>query len=447
MNSELMPEYSNAEDDQLIWQEPASSSLIDFNEKEDFGRFLVEILLYVSIAGRAFGFQLGILRIPKLSGAIILVCGIVCLAVMLIKRQKIPVSFYFALGVNILANFSQVFAVGQLPIFGDYLRDLLFWMCLLLMTCYVVRNDNASRRTAVVLAVIAIMAVWLGGFAKEAGTVGTKIARLKLEGVGTMFANANDLGYLVAIAAITLLFFSLTSRKKIKPLYWLLVLLLIVILLRTISRGALLFFGIGVIFFLLAVLFGKGGKIGLVVLILLGMFASGRFAYQFAETKEAYRYRLYAHSRRLEVWRSMPGDMKDTIIFGKGPAEAYTFHRAVQPHNTFFWLHLAYGGPCAWMYLAWIALLCVRGIRMLCSPLVPLQQKITVLGIFSVAMGCQIMSNFGPENYGAILGMAITDRYTSMFSKRQMILRRWELQDNFDEVYNYPDQEVEIKTS
>jgi len=429
MQRQFEPEYGNAVEVDIKQPGPALLQ-IDFNEKEDIGRFLVEILLYVSIAGRAFP-QLGILAVPMLSGAIILFSGITCLGIMLTKQQKIPVSFYFALGVNFLANFSQVLAVGQPPIFGDYLRDLLFWMCLLLMACYVIRNDSAARRVAIVLGAMVLAAVWIGGLGAVAGTVGAQVERLKLSRLGTMFANPNDLAYLTATLGITLLFFSLTSRKVFKPIYWLLALAMVVTLGRTVSRGGMLFFAIGAIFFLLSTVFGKGGKIGLVMLALLAVCAAVRFAYEYSETKQAYMYRMYMYSPRPAAWMSMPGDMKDTIIFGRGPAEARTMRRNVEPHNTFFWLHLAFGGPCAWTYLAWIALICARGIRMLRSPLVSRREKMEALGIFSVAMGCQIMSNFGPDNYGAILGMAVVEKYTAPFSRKMIANREMMLEQYY----------------
>lgn len=69
---------------------------------------------------------------------------------------------------------------------------------------------------------------------------------------------------------------------------------------------------------------------------------------------------------------------------------------------------------------------------MLLSSQVTIRQKLGILGIFSVAMGCQIMSNFGAGNYGIVLGMALTEKYTAPFSKRQVRLRQLELENYFE---------------
>lgn len=423
MQVDLQDQYSKVYNGSIGQPKAAQKPLV-FDEQMDIGRFIVEVMLYLSIICRAFAEPLGILRFQGLSGAIITLSGMTCLMIMMMKRQKLPVSVYFAFAINVTANISQVLAVGQPPIFGDFLRALLFWMYHLLMMCYIVRNNKASYRAAFVLGLMAIIAVVTSGEITITGTVSTRVERLELQGLGSMFANANDLAYLVAILSIVLLFFSLRCSKVFKIFFWLLALILAVILFKTISRGATFFYVISIFTFLLATVLGRGGKLSLFLIILLALFAMSRFAYQTTELKEAYRTRVYRHSERMDTWKAMPYDIKNTLIFGRGPSRARTLHgTGVSPHNTFFWLHLAYGGICAWVYLWWIGLLCLRGRRMLFSRELAFRQKLEVVGIFSMAMGCQILANFGPSNYAVVFAMAIVDKFTSPFSKKQIVHR------------------------
>jgi hypothetical protein len=396
------------------------SGLPNFNERCDWGRFIVEALLYVSMIGRVFINQLGIVKIQGLSGAIICLSGLCCAIIMITKRERFPTSFYFILTINIAANISQVIATGQPPIFGDFLRPLLFWICHLLMACYVVRNDTAAARFILIISICVIIAVSIGAGVQEAGIVGVTIQRLQLEGVGSMFANANELAIMSAILAIGLLFYSLWAKSFLKPLYWILSLILIYTALKTVSRSGVVLLLSGFLCFVMAITFGKGGKISFILLIILTVFVAGKYSYELITTREVFLLRFGQAGQRIETWFNSIDDLFDTLIIGRGALNVYV--GVALPHNMFFYFHLAFGGICGWTYVLWTALLAIRIWRMFLSNEVTAQHKFLVIAMFSMYfMGASLLVY--SISYYAVLAIAIIEKYTAPFSKKRIAQR------------------------
>jgi hypothetical protein len=392
-------------------------SCLNFDNKETLGRICVEVLLYISILCRAFGWQLGILKIERLSGAIIIISGLVCLGIIIYKREHIPRSIFFAFIIGLLAYLSELISLGL----GKLLVSLgpvnmLFWMSTLLMACYVVRNDRAALRFALFLAGCVFFAVSIGGTTTGVGGY-TEYWRLRLERgeVATMFANANALAQVCYMVVIALLFFSLRCTKVIKAICWICALGLSVIVLMTLSRQGLILLGLGIFFYLTAVMVGKGGKIGLILLLVLAIMVASKYMNELMTIKQAYGYRFGIPSGRFEFWLTAPHDMMDTLIIGKGTSLART-SQGLQPHNTFLWLHLAYGGLCAWIYAAWIFWLSVKVWQLFWFRKIEWRLKMEVTAMFTIFFLCQLTGVFAPGNYGIILATAIVEKYITPFS-------------------------------
>jgi hypothetical protein len=125
----------------------------------------------------------------------------------------------------------------------------------------------------------------------------------------------------------------------------------------------------------------------------------------------------------------------NTVVLGRGFKNARVTGTDTQPHNTFFMMHIAYGGLCAWIYAGWIIVLCTRALRMVFSNEYTIGRKLEILGIFIVSMGCQIMSNFGILNYAVVFGMAYASIYTACFSRKAILQRQYEYEIVCDEMY------------
>lgn len=403
----------------------SATNMIELGEESSSSRIVVELLLYFSIAGRAFGNQLGILKVEGLSGAIIALSGLISFCIIFAKKEKLPSSIYFAIVMNILANVSEL-AAGSVPGTGWAPKKMLFWMSLFLMTCYVVKNDKAAMRFCFFLAFCVLVAVSIGATDTYAAA-GEGFVRLRLEGdtAGSMFKNANSLGQVCYMATAGLLFFSLRCRKMFKVLCWLGVLLLMSVLLRTISRQSLVMSAAAVFFYLLAVGFTRGGKIGFLFLVLLVVIGVGRYAFETRAIKYAYEERFHKVSGRVGYWHTAPKDMVATLVVGQGKGRAFS-SAGYLPHNTFLYLHYAFGGVCAWTYVTWLVFLAIRMWRLLISNEFSRRRKIEALAFFLLFLVGQVTTVFAPDNYGNMFAAAMIERYISLFSRRAIELRHWE---------------------
>lgn len=383
------------------------NSNLDASEQINWGRSWVEFLLYFSLGCRVFGHQLGVLSITGLSGAIIVGAGLVCLVVMFSQREPIPVSLLFVLLINCMAN------VTDLVLIGMFTRDMLYWMSVLLMACYVVRNPRGALRFECFLALAVLVSVALGGdFASQAQ--GHERLVLSGKGVGTMFANSNDLAKVACLSATALLFSSLRFKALAKIVCWICALALAAATLLTLSRQGLILLGVGGGFYFLASVKGRGDKGGALVLVILALLVAVIFADEMTNIISGYEYRMTLSSDRVAYWRTAPQDMMDSLMSGKGTFSAYS-SGGILPHSTFLWLHLAYGGFCAWTYVAWLVYLAVKTIQYFVDMAVEWNDKMEVLAMFTLFFMAQLTTVFAPGNYGFILAVALLEkRFTSV---------------------------------
>jgi hypothetical protein len=407
----------------LQCQEQVKFVMSGFDEENSFTRFLVEILLYVSVGMRVFARQLGIIKFTYLSGTFILLCGIVCVAIILIKKEHFPKSVCFAITMTILALISDSRLIELDTIVSRGSRDLILWTSILLMACYVVRNNAAVIRFALFLSGCLFLSLFIGSTLSDVGG-GTDFQRLtiKKDTVGTMFANANAIAQIAYSAAIVLLFASLRCRNSLKIICWICAIALSAVLLLTLSRQGLIVLSVGILFYFLAALKSRGGKIGLAIFVLIGIIATTICWQKIAVVKEGYEYRLKLPSERTEYWKTALSDMQGTLFWGKGVPNARTI-RGIQPHNTFLWLHLAFGGICAWVYVCWVLWMVAKGWFLIRAHEISLQYKLEAVAMLLIFFLSQLTGVFAPANYGTILTTAIFERYIYVMASRKSLLR------------------------
>jgi len=392
------------------------------SERYGFGRFVAEILLYISLILGAFGEQIGTTDIPLLGGAIILLCGLVTAGIMLAEGKKIPTSIWFALAITILANVSDVIN-GQRPLNTD-VNEMLFWMCRLLIACHLFKNDKAAHRAFFFLALCTLLAVGRGGLGEVTGAGQVKRLTTGEQVIGAL-NGPNGIGPAAACAATFLLIFSLHCSKKFKLFYWIAALVMSYIAVRTVGRMSTVLLAGGILGFVTIVMFTKGGKLGFIMLIFLTIGGVARYTYTLTRVKETAEIRFRLGYDRLAMNPDLRRDVAETVLFGMGREEQFRRYGNI-PHVPFYFLHLTYGGPVAYIYTAWLILLSVRCWRTFWSREVDLRYKLEMITALGLLLLIQFSSVFAPAKYGILLVTAMLEKYTAPFSLRRVRLRRFE---------------------
>lgn len=368
----------------------------------NWGRIFIEILFYLSITARVFGQQLGVIDITGLSGAIIVASGFVCMVVMISHQEHFPPSLIFVLLINLIANTTDLFYVGL------FTRDMLYWMSILLMACYIVRDFQAALRLQFFLTLTVFFSIYIGAeFIGQAQ--GYKRMALRADIVGSMFADPNDLSQLSLMTATALLFSSLCVKSVIKVLCWGGAIALSIVVLLTLSRQGLFMLGAGWALFLLTITLKQGNKISLIALIVLVLAVSGLFIDELASIIKGYEYRLGLSSDRIIYWKTAPQDMMNTLFSGNGTFNSFS-SVGIKPHSSFLWLHFAYGGLCAWTFVAWLIYLAIKTLMVMSGEQTELSVKIEIFTMFSLFFLGQFTTVFAAGNYGFILGVALMER-------------------------------------
>jgi hypothetical protein len=369
---------------------------------------VVEALLYLSICLRAFGWQLGIMNFQGLSGGIVALSGVACFAIMVAKRERLPLSFWFILLINILADVSELYVTG-----GEFLqssgpKNMFYWMSWSLMACYIVRDKRAYVRFIFFLSFCVLVAMVLGMHIRGVGFH----SRVTLEGqnIATMFANSNELAQLSCIAAIVLLFYSFRTNKLMTLLSVATSLVLSVITLKTVSREGLILLLFGIMLYCVSVIVKRKGKVGFVILLVLAVVAINKYSTETITLQKAYGFRFSKPSERTEYFKTALQDMNDTFLFGKGSAKPYTV-QMMEPHNTFLWTHVAYGGLCAWAYLTWILVLSWKTFGLTWRRRSGQVDRFEIVALLGIFVAAQQVLPFAPSNYGSILAVAIFEKY------------------------------------
>lgn len=368
----------------------------------NWGRIVVELLFYASIGSRVFAPQLGILQFTGLSGAMILASATVCLLIMLSQHEKIPVSIYFALLINIFAVITDLVWLGILN------RDMIFWLSALLMACFIFRDEKAITRGLLFIGACVAGALTFNAVF-EAETLGIKRLYLNKDGAGAMFANSNDLAQIACVTAVILLFQGISRPFVTKLIHYAAALGLAGVTLLTLSRQGVVILGAGFLLYFAALLFKRGRSLELIIIAIA---ITGFTLYNLenlAEIINGYTYRFSQPSGRTNYWMTAPRDMQSSLLAGFSSINAYSFDGSL-PHSTFLWLHLAFGGVCAWIYALWVTYLGWQTSRfVLTGNGIPWPLRIETLTIFLMFLVAQFTTVFAPGNYAFILCVAILE--------------------------------------
>lgn len=368
----------------------------------DWARIVVECLFYLSIGSRVFAPQLGLLRFTGLSGAMILSSATVCLLIMLSRREEIPASIFFALFINIFAVITDLIWLGTLN------RDMLFWLSALLMACFIFRDERAISRGLLFIGVCVAGALTFNAVF-ESEKLGIMRLYLNKDGAGSMFANSNDLAQIACVTAVILLFRGINRPFMAKLLLYAAALGLAGVTLLTLSRQGVMILGAGFFLYFIALLLKRNRSFELIIITAAITVFTFYNMDSLAEVIDGYAYRFTQESGRTNYWMTALRDMKNSLLAGGSSINAYSFDGSL-PHSTFLWLHLAFGGVCAWIYALWVAYLGWQTSRfVLGQGLGSWPIRIETLTIFLMFLAAQFTTVFAPGNYAFILCVAILE--------------------------------------
>lgn len=397
------------------------------NKPPSFTRKFVELMFYVTLLVISFPSLTGLQSIPNAIGALLMVAGFIAFTIMVSGREGIPISVWFAIMINVSANFSQVIGHQQLPIIGEGLIGFFQWLCQLIMVCYLLQNDAAGKRVFLVFVGIFIISIFLGAEGLlETSAVGAERLSLKETGHGAAFANSNAIAYMSGIFSITCLFWSLRCKKLFRPILWLLVAIMTLILLKTASRGGLLVFICGLALLMFAVLSGRDIRLGGIVQIVVAVIVVLNLGYMVAPSLDLLRERMDRGSpARTGVYQAETiGQLCETLIIGGG-SRTLVKQTGVIAHNSYINTHLSFGGITALLYLTWLFVLGIRVLRMFRHHDIPFDIKMKVMALYGMSLGFQFFSNQGFMAYMVIYATAVIERYTFLYSGHKLRERKF----------------------
>lgn len=376
----------------------AISAEIESSIAEKPYRNTVELLLYLSIGTRLFGNELGVLKVAGLSGALILASGFISFVILLMRQERLPTSFLFAVLISFLATIVDLYQIDTAP------RDMLFWTSILLMMCYVVRDEAGHLRCALFLSSCVFLSIYLGGtfFSGMNG-----VQRLGLS--NGMFGNPNSLAQISLLTAISLLFLGFRFNRVISVICMFVALGLSSVVLLTLSRQGLILLAGGLCAYMIFVLFSKTRKLEALLLALIAICLVIVFRTEVINIADGYLFRLGLESSRVDYWKTAPHDLPETLMAGYGTQNAFTLE-GLKPHSAFLWLHLAFGGFCAMVYTAWILWLATRTKSLVFNQSLPGSLRTEGLVMFFIFFALQFTSVFAPYNYGCILAVATLEK-------------------------------------
>lgn len=414
--------YSTAQPDAWSHGAELGQSAVQVDEPPSILRKVVEIFVYIPVLVSAFLEVWGLQQIKFFGGGVSFFTTVLTIGVVFLSGKLPPLSVVFGIIICIAANLSQSLGNGQMPITGQGLPMLLFHIGTLLGMWYVSLNRAAERRMILFFVCLMIYLAFAGGQYMRGHA---SVERLELEGVGGLMANANSIAYMTGVFGIAMLFRSLREPAALKPIMWVLAIVMFILLMRTVSRTGLVLFAVGFMAFMVVALGGRGVRVsGLIFLCIVVLFLS-QFAYLIADQVLSYQKRVEVDTEgRLGVFSiATINDMVSTLVFGRGPERAISSATGITPHNTFFYMHFAFGGITAWPYFAWLLILGIRVLRMLKANDFPLDIKAFVVSMYLMAVGGEGTNNINFTIYSSVYAWAIIEKYTAIYSHRKMTMR------------------------
>src|SRR5262249_54939887 len=159
----------------------------------------------------------------------------------------------------------------------------------------------------------------------------------------------------------------------------------------------------------LAILLARGARLGGLVLVVFGAIAAFQMAYLFAGSIDLLKNRFEGERRNTES-RTMLYDVRtlsdlwDTTPFGRGPDRAANTSTGINAHNTFVYMHMAFGAITAWPLLIWQIAMGLRVLRMLRDSAVPIDSRLMVLAFYGMVFGEYMTNNTSFMEISALVG-------------------------------------------
>ena len=278
------------------------------------------------------------------------------------------------------------------------------------MICYAARSAQAPVRFAFFFAFCVFLASAIGYQYNGVGNW-TPYARMGLRGeeVASAFANPNGLAVTCYSSAAVLLFYSLRSRKFMTLVSVCVALVLAVITVKTVSRQGFIFLLFCFAMYSFEAFANKKKKLGFWCFVLLAAYLAFHYVAAYSDLKGAYQYRFSRPSTRTEYFATAIQDMGDTLFTGKGGDRSLT-SKGIEPHFTFLYLHLGYGGICAWIYALWMCFLVWKAASILLARGPTMDSRVEIATFFCLFLGAQFASPFAPLDYGNMIALAIMER-------------------------------------
>lgn len=399
-----------------VWVAPFAprpiSAASAYDQPPSLGRKCVELFYYLSVVNSVFVYKTGAAMLPYFGGALVVMAGAVCLTIMLAQRERIPLTVWCAVLINVFATLSQGIR-GEIPIIGEGLNQLFLWACQSLVICYLVRNPGTQKRLLLFFAIVLVFCVYFSG-ELQGGSSGRRL-RLERYGVGSSFGNANDLAYMVGTFAVAVLFWSLRSIRSVRPLLWALALVLLVITVRTVSRGAITAVCCGLAMLAVAIMLARGARIGGIVMVVFGIILLSQLSFLLADPMEFLKARMKGDGSsrvRLAVYNEATLEqLAETYLFGQGIAGTKSVVTGVTPHNTYLYTQFAYGGLAAVSYLAWMLAMAIRTTRVCFRSELRMDLRLEVVALFGMTLMSHLLSNQGFVFLSSMYAVGLIEKY------------------------------------
>jgi len=400
---------------------PGNAQELDlgFDKPSSFARLTVEVLYLMCLLASAFPNHLGLHKVAFLGGGITTVSGLCCISFIALSSEKFPLTFWIGCIIWVGANVSEVIGNGQLPFISNGPNLMLFFICQQMMAYFVCQNAGGRKRLLLFLAVLAIILVGMGGEEVGAG----KIKRLAVTETGGLLSTSNSTAYVCSFLAVALLFWSLRAAKFSRPILWIMAAVLTFITIRTLSRTGILLLIVGMGMLLLSILSARGARIGGLVLLMVGALIVFQFGHTVADSFELIGRRFGGEREntmsRIDLYdlRTI-GDLLSTTPFGFGPDDAVMTSTGITAHNTFIYMHMAYGAVTAWPLIIWQVMLGLRVARLARASEIPMDARLMVVTFYGMIAAEYLTNNVAFLEVSALYGTAIVECYSAPFSRR-----------------------------
>jgi hypothetical protein len=334
---------------------------------------------------------------------------------------------YFGLAINVWANITTVVGVGEPPLIGPSMPVLFQWLFLFTMMWYSVQSMSGIKHMVIFMTIMVIFSFALA-HGQDQLIAENQLERLdfkeSIDSYGALFANPNQLGYICVTLAIACLFLSMRASKMGRIVWYGFASALIMLQLSSGSRFAAIIAVIGLSFVALALILQKRGKLfSMTALVLLAVCAAAIIGSEYARGYQLTAHRMteeggMTSGARVDVYSvRLFKEFEDTMLIGRG-RRARLDYAGITPHNTFIYLHIAFGGPAAWLFLAWMIIMAKRVANFVTRSHFPIEQRLLVVSMFILTLGWELTTNMGFVDVASVLSLATIEQFTDPIASK-----------------------------